>query len=85
MIAQLIVQVQQQRATEGPDPVIELIGAYRSDQSLIGGIPVSEDPALYAAPEFLAARVERMHAWDIAPARCAQGEDGRSIRRASDE
>lgn len=62
------------------DPVFALIGAYRSRQPLIDDIAVSEDPDLYLALEASNSQAAGKHAWDIAPARYARGEDGRPIR-----
>lgn len=62
------------------DPVFALIGAYRSQQPLIDNIAVSEDPDLYLALEASDDHTVGKHAWDIAPARYARGEDGRPIR-----
>ena len=62
-----------------PDPVYELIGAYRSQQPLIDDIPISEDPDLYWALEASNEQAAGKHAWEIAPARYRQRADGVSI------
>jgi predicted DNA-binding antitoxin AbrB/MazE fold protein len=67
--------------TSGLDPVFDLIGAYQSERPLIDDIPVSEDPDLYLVVEQLGEQAEGRHAWEIAPARYAQGPDGRPVRR----
>ncbi len=82
MIARLITLARQRRASASErDPVLGLIGAYHSRRPLIDGIPVSQDPDLYLAAEALGERANEMHAWEIAPARYAQGEDGHPVRR----
>lgn len=63
------------------DPVLALIGAYRSDQPLIDDIPASEDPDLYMTATSDELRAGK-HAWDIAPARYTQGADGQPVRIA---
>ncbi len=66
-------------AAPQPDPVFALIGAYRSDQPLIDNISPSEDPDLYlvATPDDLESG---KHAWEIAPARYAEGVNGQPVR-----
>lgn len=62
-----------------PDPFFDLIGAFESEKPLIDGIAVSEDPDLY----LVAAQIEdseSLHAWEIAPARYKQGENGEAVR-----
>ncbi len=82
VIAHLVTIARERRviSSEG-DPVFELIGAYHSQRPLIDGIPVSEDPDLYLAAEALGERANGMHAWEIAPTRYSQGQDGRPVRR----
>ena len=64
--------------------MFDLIGAYRSRQPLIDGIPVSEDPDLYLVAAELGDRAATMHAWELAPERYSQGPDGRPVRRRAD-
>lgn len=71
----------QPAATPQPDPVLALIGVYRSTQPLIDDISASEDPDLYltaTADELAAGK----HAWEIAPARYRQGADEKPVRIA---
>jgi hypothetical protein len=77
LLVQLVATSQDQRR----DPVLELVGAYRSERPLIDNIPVSEDPTLYAIAEALGKRAIQMHAWELAPQRYVQGPDGQAIRR----
>jgi len=82
VIARLVTLARQRRASAPErDPVLGLIGAYHSRRPLIDGIPVSQDPDLYLAAEALGERANGMHAWEIAPARYARGEDGHPVRR----
>ncbi len=77
---------QEAQATDtdaGVDPWFDLIGAYRSPFSLIDGIPPSEDPDLYLVAEMLGEQAVSLHAWEIAPTRYVQGQDGRPARRSS--
>jgi hypothetical protein len=71
---------------EERDPVLDLIGAYHSEVPLIDNIPVSEDPDLYLLAEAMGRDADDLHAWEIAPARYAKDNEGRSVRRKrSDE
>lgn len=82
VIARLVAQAGQGGVfPPDQDPVLDLIGAYRSPHPLIDGIPVSEDPDLYIAAEALGERASGLHAWEIAPHRYSQGADGRPVRR----
>src|SRR6059058_2938442 len=70
VIARLVARAHQGRATIlEQDPVVELIGAYRSDRPLIDDIPVSEDPELYVIAAQWGDRAATMHAWELAPKR----------------
>lgn len=81
VIARLVALARQRRASSPErDPVLDLVGAYRSQRPLIDGIPVSQDPDLYLAAEALGERANGMHAWEIAPARYVRGQDGRPVR-----
>ncbi len=71
---------QELSGVDQPDPVFELIGAYRSDQPLVDNIPVSEDPDLYLVWAASGESPVEKHAWEIAPARYTQGLDGRPVR-----
>ena len=73
------VRLQIERSEEA-DPVLELMGLFNSEKPLIDNIPVSEDPDLYLAAEAMGAQAQELHAWQIAPARYEQGEDGEPIR-----
>jgi hypothetical protein len=82
VIAHLVTMARQRRVTSSEgDPLFDLIGAYHSQRPLIDGIPVSEDPDLYLVAAALGERATRMHAWEIAPTRYSQGQDGRPVRR----
>lgn len=86
LIARLVTNTRRRsNATDTPDPVFELIGAYSSERGLIDGIPVSEDPDLYLAAEAWGTQANGLHAWEIAPARYMQGANGQPVRRRSDE
>ncbi len=86
VIARLVALARQRRSSSPErDPVLDLVGAYRSRRPLIDGIPVSQDPDLYLAAEALGERANGMHAWEIAPARYIQGQDGRPVRRQAGE
>ena len=86
VIARLVTLARQRRVLlPEHDSVLDLIGAYHSRSPLIDGIPASEDPDLYLAAEALGERAKGMHAWEIAPARYAQGKDGRPMRRQAGE
>lgn len=73
------VRLQIERS-ETSDPVLELIGLFNSEKPLIDDIPVSEDPDLYLAAEAMGEQAQGLHAWEIAPARYQQGDDGEPIR-----
>jgi predicted DNA-binding antitoxin AbrB/MazE fold protein len=62
------------------EPVFALIGAFSSEKPLIDDIPASEDPDLYLLAEALGDEAQQKHAWEIAPQRYRQGEDGRPVR-----
>jgi len=70
---------------EDGDPVLDLIGAYRSDRPLIDDIPVSEDPDLYLLAEAMGEEAAGMHAWEIAPNRYRRSESGRPVRIMDEE
>jgi hypothetical protein len=72
-------------AGSGADSLLDLIGAYHSSAPLIDGIPVSEDPDLYLVAEMLGERAAGLHAWEIAPARYVQGQNGQPVRRDAPE
>jgi hypothetical protein len=74
-----------QSSLQEKDPVLELIGAYRSQRPLIDNIPVSEDPDLYLIADTIGEAANGMHAWEIAPMRYTQGPDGCPLRRNVDE
>ena len=76
-----VAQLRQNSAATSEDPVLALAGAYASDQPLVDGIAVSEDPDLYATIAALGNNALKLHAWEIAPARYFRGEDGQAVRR----
>ena len=76
-----VAQMRQEDTGASEDPVLALAGQFASDQSLIDGIAVSEDPDLYVVAETLGDHAWQLHAWEIAPARYLHGADGRAIRR----
>lgn len=78
---EIIAQLVDQRLPAA-DPVLELIGAYRSQHPLIDDIPVSEDPDLYILAAQIGPEAYTQHAWEIAPHRYKRGRDGRPVRRA---
>ncbi len=70
MVVRLVQEARERAQTVSPtDPVLDLIGAYKSHQPLIDNISVSEDPDLYLVAETLGDEAKDMPAWDIAPAR----------------
>jgi hypothetical protein len=76
LITKLLHSAYQEAATEPElDPVLELIGAYHSEQPLIDDIPASEDPDLYLTAAAAGKLTAGKHACDIAPARYAGTED----------
>lgn len=76
-----VAQMRQEDAATTEDPVLALAGKFSSDQPLIDGIAVSEDPDLYLIAEVMGGHAWQLHAWEIAPMRYLRGDDGRAIRR----
>ena len=66
--------------TKSKDPVLELVGQFTSERALIDNIPVSEDPGLYLIAEAMGVETQERHAWEIAPNRYKQGENGMPVR-----
>lgn len=81
VIARLVTDARAAASGQGDDPVFELIGAFRSEQPLIDGIPVSEDPELYRVAGLAGDGEARLHAWELAPERYMRAPDGRAVRR----
>ena len=76
-----VIQLRQKQNAQVNDPVIEILGAYSSSQSLIDGIPVSEDPDLYLLSTTFGEQSHFLHAWEMSPQRYTRGENGQAIRR----
>jgi hypothetical protein len=85
---------QQQPLPITEDPIWEIVGIGESEEELIDGIPVSEDPDLYYLADLMAhkeigpyatLRDGPVHAWEIAPQRYTQGPDGCPVRVREDE
>lgn len=58
-----------------------MIDAYSKDIPLIDNIPIQDDLELYMIAKELGANAVGLHAWEIAPDRYDQGEDGLPVRR----
>ncbi len=73
-------EVALQIIAEHKDAFLELIGAFSSEQPLIDGIAVSEDPDLYLVAAAMGERANGQHAWEIMPAKYRRGENNQPIR-----